>query len=65
MLRHVKNFRDQATEVRVPQCKTKINFDFVKEPHTKQVTCQIKDEFFQVCHVCPSPAFLFPHLILL
>ena len=33
-MRHVKNFRDQAPEVSVPRCKTKINFDFVKEPHT-------------------------------
>ena len=51
-----------ATEFIVPGCKTKTNFDSVKELNTRQETCQIRAEFFQVCHVNarPSPAFLFP-----
>lgn len=43
---HVKCFRVRATEFIVPRCKTKPNFDFVKELHTKQETCQIRAEFF-------------------
>ena len=39
-----------ATEFIVPGCKTKTNFDSVKELNTRQETCQIRAEFFQVCH---------------
>lgn len=39
-----------ATEFIVLGCKTKTNFDSVKELNTRQETCQIRAEFFQVCH---------------
>lgn len=56
---HVKCFRVRATEFIVPRCKTKPNFDFVKELHTKQETCQIRAEFFLfvIGNSSPSPAF--------